>query len=515
MLSLLLALVLALNAYPALASDMTQYYQDPYAADLIVGYLAEAGASVNPFVCNDWDLVNLNQLVFESMVELDDTQKPAPMLADNWTHEGVEWTFTLRSGIYFHNGTELTAYDVQSSYDAFMTSQGMNAYSDRLNRLVSNLYAVDARTVAVTGKYPGYITLYAMTFPVVQADSINEALPRGTGPYWYVSYEADSTVRIEYNPLWWKQQARQGSILFRHYPDISTALQGLQRGQVELVAARSSNAAVFRKLSNLTSLDFATTTYEMLVPNTSEGSYLADLSVRQAIMYAINRTELASGAYLDMATVSEVPVQPGTWLYESQSAQFYYSPERARQLLIRAGWSDLSGDLKLSRLQGMQVQDLSITILTYNENTSSIRENAAEMIAEALNQVGMKATVEVVPRDTLRRRLSHGEFDLALIGVNLSEVPILYNMVVSNGALNYNNYSDVTMDAYAEISLEALDEEAMIKVYGQIQRRIVETLPFMGLLFRTGAVMSTRSLGSLHGIRAMNTFRGLEYMEGQ
>ena len=162
----------------------------------------------------------------------------------------------------------------------------------------------------------------------------------------------------------------------------------------------------------------------------------------------------------------------------------------------------------------MQVQDLAITILTYNDSTNSIRQNAARMIAEDLNKVGFKATVSVVSRDTLRKRLSSGSYDLALIGVNLSEVPILYNVIVSKGSLNYNNYSDATMDAYAELTLQVEDETSFSQTYSQIQRRIVDTLPFMGLLFRTGALLSTRSLGSFHGTRTMNAFRGLEYMTG-
>ncbi|MBQ8086961.1 MAG: hypothetical protein IJ234_00885 [Clostridia bacterium] len=520
MLALLLAALLCLNiavlaeenSIEDTSMETPQTYTDPYSADLVVGYLAQGGVAVNPFVCNEWDIVNLNQLVFESMVELDANQKPSPMLADNWTHEGKTWTFTLRSGIFFHNGYELNAMDVQNSFDAYMAAADRNPYSDRLSRLVSDLRAEDDRTVVVQGKYEGYLTLYAMTFPIVQSETIYDELPRGTGPYWYVNYEADSTIRIEVNPLWWKKQATTDSILFRHYPDAGTALEGLQRGQIDMFAARSTNAAVFRKLANLTSMDFATTTYEMLVPNTNADSILSDLNVRKAIMYAINRTELASGAYLDMAIQSEVPVLPGTWLYESQSARYYYSPERALQLLYDAGWSDLTGDLKLSKLQGIQVKDLEIQIITYNDSTNSMRENAAQMIADDLNQIGIKATWRVITRDAVRRRLKNGEYDIALVGVNLSEVPIVYNLLVSRGTLNYNNYSDITMDALVEQSLDASDEGDLQRVYSQIQQRLVETLPFLGLLFRTGTVLSTRSLGALNGIRAMNTFRGLEYL---
>ena len=67
-------------------------------ADLVIGYVAKDGATLNPLLCNEQDFVSLNQLVFESMVTLDSAQKPSPMLADSWTQNGKEWTFHLRRG---------------------------------------------------------------------------------------------------------------------------------------------------------------------------------------------------------------------------------------------------------------------------------------------------------------------------------------------------------------------------------------------------------------------------------
>ena len=142
-----------------------------------------------------------------------------------------------------------------------------------------------------------------------------------------------------------------------------------------------------------------------------------------------------------MAVQSEVPVLPGTWLYESQSAQFYYSPERALQLLYDAGWSDMTGDTILEKLHGIRVDELQVEIVTYNEDTNSVRENAADMIAEYLTYVGMRASVTVVERDEIEDVLEDGAYDLALIGVNLSEIPVLQPLLATDGALNYSGYA--------------------------------------------------------------------------
>lgn len=485
---------------------------DVYDAELLIGYVAASGASLNPFLCKDWDLISLNQLVFESLVTLDENQKPSPMLADNWTHEDDVWTFTLRSGITFHNGQPLTAYDVKSTYDCFMSAGDSNPYYARLNRLISALEAVDDRTVAVKAKYPGMITLYAMTFPVVQSATVYDDMPRGTGPYWYVSYYVDNAARIELNPLWWQQTPTIASITFCHFGSSADAIEGLQTGQVDMLATRSASAALCRKLSNLTSMDYGTFTYEMLVPNLDSASAMSDLNVRRAVMYAIDRSVLSSNAYLDMATQSEVPILPGTWLYESQSARYYYSPERALQLLYDAGWSDMTGDMVLNKLEGIQLKELTVDIITYNESGASIRENAAGMIASNLNAVGMKAQVEVLSKKEVQSRIKSGSYDLALVAVNLDEIPVLSPLLSTGGSLNMNGYSDATMDGLIQSTATAPDEASLKQAFSQIQLQIVDDLPILGLYFRAGTVLSSRSLGGLKGIRAMNTFRGLEYL---
>lgn len=486
---------------------------DIFDADLLVGYVAGSDAKINPFLCSEQDLVSMNQLVFEPLVTLDENQKPSPMLADNWEHQDKLWKFTLRSGISFHNGQPLTAYDVQASYELFVQMDaGDNPYTARMKQLISRLQAIDDRTVAVEGKYAGYITLYAMNFPVVQADTLYDDMPRGTGPYWYVRYDIDSAIRIEANPLWWQQPPTLDSITFRRYSVSARAIEGIQTNQVDMLSTRSTNAAICRKLSDLTAMDYGTTTYEMLVPNLDSSSQMSNVKLRQAVMYAIDRSMIASNAYHDMAIQSEVPVLPGTWLYESQSAQYYYSPERALQLLYESGWKDLTGDMVLDKVEGVKVSELELNIITSNDSVSSIRENAVDQIAEYLNAVGIRTVVEVLEKSELKKRMSNGQYDLALIGVNLSEVPILTQLLGSSGALNYNGYSDSVMDSLLQQTAVADSESGMQQVYSQIQLRVVEELPIMGLLFRSGTVLSVRSLGGLKGIRALSAFRGLEYL---
>ena len=491
-----------LNAYSGIDMD----------ADLRVGYVASTDSQqINPFLCNERDLVSLNQLVFESVVELDDDFKPSPLLADSWTVDGKTWTFKLRDGIVFHNGAPLTASDVVLSYQMFLNAGKTNPYYGRV-ALIESMEATDALTVTVHSKYEGYVTLYAMTFPVVQQSTINESMARGTGPYWYTQFQYGAGLRLEANPLWWKNDPGIHSIAAINYADSGDALQALKTRQIDLICTQSSTASFSRNLSEYTSMDYVTNTYEMLVPNLDESSVMSDVRIRQAVMYAIDRAALASNAYLGMGIQCEVPVNPGSWLYESQSAIYYYSPERALQLLQSCGWQDLTGDGILNQVDGVILKDLELHLITYNEPTNSIRENACYMIADYLGRVGIKVTIEVRGQERVLRYIREGSYDIALVGVNLSEVPDLSQMFRSGGSINLNNYGNKEMQELLLKVPDASTEAEMKSIYSQIQMNVVERLPVLGMLFRTGTVLSTRSLAGLSGIRAENTLNGIEFM---
>ena len=501
---------------PTQQEQVQQAQVDMSNADVTIGYVEPGYVLYSPASTNDWSTISLNQLVFESVVDLDENLKPVPMLANNWVQNGKHWIFNLRSGIQFHNGYELTAYDVVRSYQTLLQAGENNPYYERL-QLIENMDAspTDIYGLTVTAKNTSMMTLYAMVFPVMQYDTLYDDLPRGTGPYWYIDSDDQGTLRLEANPLWWKQQPEVKSILFKRYYTIGDAIEAIRTREIDMLSTKSTKASLSRKLSGLTSIDYPTLTYEMLVPNLDDGKLTADVSVRQAIMYAIDRSVICSSGYLDMAIQCEVPVVPNSWLYESQSAIYYYSPERALQLMHNLGWYDMTGDGTLNKHVGIMVQEPTLSIITYNESTNSIRENTANLIAEYLRTVGFNVSVTVYSKERTRQLLKDSQFDLALVGVNLSEAPNLSRLLKSKGALNLNHYASDDMDQLLDRVNVASDEALLQKIYSDIQMTIVNRLPIMGLLFRTGTVLSSRPIGGMSGVRVYDTFNGFEFLKKQ
>jgi len=538
LLSLLLCLALALccsaraegDAFAgedAFSEAEADYAEQPYAAeqpyeidadmqtaDMVVGYVASPGASMNPATCTEWSLISINQLMYESVVDLDDSLKPVPMLADSWEQDGKNWTFHLRSGVRFHNGIELTAYDVVRSWQALFTTAGDNPWFGRLQAIFS-MEATDILTLQVVGVNVGLDTLYAMNFPVMQYNTLAELYPRGTGPYWFIKRDGQDTIRLEANPLWWKRQPGIHSLIFRRYDEAGDAIEAVHTKQIDMLASRSPKAAFSRKLKDLTSMDYLTMAYEVLIPNLSEKSMMADLRARQAVMYAMDRAVIASNAYLDMAVQCEVPVPPSSWLYESQSAYYYYSPERALQLMHDLGWYDMTGNGRLNKVEGVVLKEPDITLITYNESTNSIRENAANLVAAYLDAIGFRCSVRVYSQARCRELIKERLFDLALVSFNLSEVPSLRPIFGRNEVLNLNGFGNDDMQGWLDTARDTSDELTLKSLYSEMQLYIVRRLPILGLVFRTGTVLSNRSIGGMTALRGYDTFNGLEFVTGE
>ena len=127
--------------------------------------------------------------------------------------------------------------------------------------------------------------------------------------------------------------------------------------------------------------------------------------------------------------------------------------------------------------------------------------------------MGFNVSVTVYSKERTRQLVKDSQFDLALVGVNLSEAPNLSSLLKSRGSLNLNHYASDDMDQLLERVNVASDETLMRKIYSDIQMTIVNRLPIMGLLFRTGTVLSSRSIGGMSGVRVYDTFNGFEFLQ--
>ena len=496
----LTALALALSGF-ACASGTSRF---------IIGTVYQRGAAINPLYCTQRDLVSVNNLVFEGVMTLSDELRPTPELCLSYSVNGKTVTFELRQNVRFHDGTYLSANDVYESYRRIKNIGENSPYYSRC-QYISKMEVVDLYTVRVTGEYESLMTLYAMTYPVLHRNTLDETLPTGTGPYMY-NYSDGDWIQMDANPYWWKKAPVVDTVYIYRYDETGDALRALTSGEVNAVPTRSQTAALGRLLNDRMSVDYSTLTYEMLIPNNKKQVF-NDVRTRQAIMYAIDTSIIAKNIYMDMVMESEVPVITGSWLYEPQSAVYYKSPERALMLLKEAGWGDYNGDGILDKVvDGILVQ-LEFTITTCVDDAANTRAHAAELISDQLKILGISINVSTVSKSTLQKRLKNRDFEMVLCGMNLSIMPDLTFLLDSEGRMNYSGYSSAEMNKLLDGLRKTTDETEFKSVMSQIQLKIAEDLPFMGLFFRKGTLMTTSQVSGLGAIIEGDVFKGFEYIE--
>lgn len=475
-----------------------------------IGMVCSAGATINPYRCTQRDLISFNELVFESVLDFDEAFKPVGELALSWQMEtGGVYTFKLRDNVRFHDGSFLSANDVVAAYDYIISLGDASPYYTRC-QYIKKMEAVDLYTVKVTGKYESYLTLYAMTFPVAHRNTVSQELACGTGPYWYIGYDLE-WLQLDINPYWWKKTPTISTLFGLRYDDTGKALVALSMGEIDALSTRSQNAALSRLLNDRTGVDYTTLTYELLIPNLNS-TIFGNVYTRQALMYAIDITTIASNIYMGMVTESEVPVVPGTWLYETQSAVYFESQERALQLLYQGGWGDFNNDGILDQVVGGVLQQFEFTILTYDDDTAGTRTHAAEMIRDQLKPLGINVTVSTSTKSAVQKKMKNDEFDMVLCAMNMAMLPDLTFLLNSQGRLNYSGYMDGGMNTLLEDVYMTTDEAQFQFLMSQIQMKIVGELPFLGLFFRKGTIMTTADISGLAAVRENDAFRGIEYV---
>ena len=331
-------------------------------------------------------------LMYQGLAYTDWDGTIRPLLATGWSasDDGLTWTFDLREGVTFHDGSELTAADVKYSYDYIRSDACGCAGSVYLNA-VESIEIVDDYTVAFhlasrnSAILAGVADKLTAVFPEGYFDEqgaqarLNQASV-GTGPFMLDEFIPNQSIHLVRNPDYWQPGAPYlDAVTFISVPDGNSLLNGLRTGQVDLAQlARPQDVAQLEGVRGVSHQEQISWVQKSLDLQAGGGA-TEDLAVRQAISLAIDKQDILQAAVQGYGQViGLVPAgMQERWGAELDELPMQGpDPERARQLLADAGYPD-----------GVDVQ--ITTIIGFDWMTP-----AAETLVSQLAEAGIRATVQ-------------------------------------------------------------------------------------------------------------------------
>ncbi len=509
-------MLLILSLLCPLSSGLASNVED----SLVVGIQSTRTTSIQPLFPQERDMLSVYDLVWESLVTIDDNYIPQPCLARSWevSPNGRTWTFRLRTDVSFSNGQPLRAADVVATAQAILARARDETTTDKgfyynLKYFISDISASSDDTVVVRADRPYYGLLYAMTFPVLPESQVNMASPCGTGPYVITDFSPANMLSLSASSTWWKNTPQVRHITFVMTDTPKKVIENYEYARVDTVFTRSIAAAQYRSGTSSLALNSRTPQLELLLMNHSS-SRLADVRVRKAIRYVLDLDRIASSVYMGMVDRTNLPVIPGTWMYnDNLDAQFRPNLEEARRLLEEAGWGDSNQDGYLDRLDDedpTRLVELRLNLYVYEEPDNDVRIECANMIREQLAQVGITVNISTMTFTGIQEKLNAASFNLALVSFSMDTAPDPGFLLMNANTGNYGRYRSTAMtDLFKELRKCVSQQEYQQKLY-EIESLFVDDCPFICLYWREGVVLTRKMYTTVRDVREHHLLKGIE-----
>jgi peptide/nickel transport system substrate-binding protein len=330
---------------------------------LIWGMPAETDI-LDPHATGGWSTYQITYQIFEGLVKEDltraDVPSPplVPALATSWdiSPDGLQYTFKLRPGVKFHDGTPFDAAAVKFNFERFWDEKSPNFYPKAKSfviayaKWIQSVEVLDPMTVRVTLKKPNYEWLRQglqsygqplMVSPAAVKQYGNEGIalhPIGTGPFRFAEREQGVKTVIERNPDYWGTPAKLDRVIFRPLQDPATRINALENGEIHMMTTPP-----WDDIQRLVDEGFKLSTNDnvpyinFLYLNTKFGPF-KDKRVRQAVNMAIDRAGIVKEIYRNTGRAEYGLLSPGTDVYDASFRSYDYDPEGAKKLLAEAGY---------------------------------------------------------------------------------------------------------------------------------------------------------------------------------
>ncbi len=410
--------------------------------------------------------------LFQGLTRVDRIGGVQPSLAESWSisPDGLVYTFKLRSGVKFHNGTAFDCSIVKFSYERATAEDSVNAQKG-LFKPIAKTECPDPQTAVITLKRPASTFLFSMGWGdavMVAPDTAaeNKTNPIGTGPFKLKRWVKGDRVELARNDAYWGTPVALKSVTFKIIPDPSAAAAAMMAGDVDAFPnfPAAETLAGFEADPRFV-VRVGTTEGETILAMNNTRKPFDDVRVRRAIAHAVDRQAIVDGAMSGLGTPIGSHFAPHNAAYVDMTATYPHDVTKAKALLAEAGYPD-----------GFNA------VITLPPPPYARR--GGEIIAAQLAQVGVKA--ELVPMEWaqwLDNVFKQTNFDMTIVS---HTEPMDIDIYARDKY--YFNYQSADYKALYQKFLETTDPAARMGVLEQIQRKLAEDEPnvFLFQLAKTG-----------------------------
>ena len=330
-------------------------------------------------------------------------------------------------------------------------------------------------------------------------------IPIGTGRY-KITNTSTNSITLAKNEKWKSfigiEEVKIENIKINLYSSMGEAYNSFKIGNVDILNTSNPNFQEYIGTIGFNKTDYAGRQFDFLSLNCTD-TILQDKAVRQAISYAIDKSNIVSSVYNNQNMVAEYPLDYGNYLYTNNNASSGYNAEQAKKVLEDGGWTYINNRWKKNIDGSTKTLRLKITVCSDNE----ARIRVAEVIEQQLEQIGIDVTINKVSNDQYNNYIDNKDYQILLTGVYTSYSPDLTYFFAPGNLENYSNEKMFELIKNASI---IKDTKQLKDIYQKIYNLYKEDVPFIGLYRNKNMTISTQSLIGTVEPNNYTSFYGIE-----
>jgi peptide/nickel transport system substrate-binding protein len=474
--------------------------------------------TLNPVLTNNKYVQSFLNFVYESLFRLDKDQKPIPVLVDEWkvSEDGLIWTFVLKDDVFWHDDFPFTAEDVEFTFETILNIGVNTVYKENLQNIVA-FAAIDRSTFRVVLNKPNSFMAEMLTFPILPKHCFKDGdissltlniEPIGTGPFKFISATSEA-INLTANNKWRDSKNPDenlpnlpyiSNIKIKIFESPKDEMSAFQAGDIDVVYVENIDYSKYLERSDIIVKKFVGRDFEFIAFNL-KNPILKEQEIRQAIACAIDKKKIIDKIIPGKAIPADLPVIPGTWLYDSNTESSYLNDKRkAKEILLNSGWKEENGVL-FKRIKGVKTP-LEFELLVNEDNY--LRKEISNEISSQLKEIGVRVNVVSLKWEEEFKKIESGKFHMVLMGCSVPSIPdisFLYSepylslsKAANHPATNIAGYFNPDLEkSIKDIFLES-NHNRKNAISLNMRSIIREDVPYIGLLFFNNALLCNSNI---------------------